>query len=106
MKTGTLLQSFLLAAGLVGLASAGSDQYGALAAVLAFMAAGFLILARVIGLGFRRTSCRARCCWSCFFSPHPWPICRRGYSGSTPRKIPSAYFRRFGQKPLQCRQGD
>ena len=42
----------ILAAGLVGLASTGSDQYVALAAVLAFMAAGFLILARVIGLGF------------------------------------------------------
>ena len=42
----------ILAAGLVGLASAGSDQYVALAAVLAFMAAGFVLLARVIGLGF------------------------------------------------------
>ena len=42
----------ILAAGLVGLASVGSDQYVALAAVLAFMAAGFLILARIIGLGF------------------------------------------------------
>jgi SulP family sulfate permease len=42
----------ILAAGLVGLASAGSNEYVALAGVLAFMAAGFLILARVIGLGF------------------------------------------------------
>jgi len=42
----------ILAAGLVGLAAAGSDEYVALAAVLAFMAAAFLILARVIGLGF------------------------------------------------------
>jgi SulP family sulfate permease len=42
----------ILAAGMVGLASVGSDQYMALAAVLAFMAAGFLILARIIGLGF------------------------------------------------------
>jgi SulP family sulfate permease len=42
----------ILAAGLVGLASVGSDEYVALAAVLAFMAAGFLILARIIGLGF------------------------------------------------------
>jgi high affinity sulfate transporter 1 len=42
----------ILAAGLVGLAAAGSDEYVALCAVLAFMAAGFLILARVIGLGF------------------------------------------------------
>ena len=42
----------ILAAGLVGIASAGSDEYVALAAVLAFMAAGFLILARSIGLGF------------------------------------------------------
>ncbi|MFC1774063.1 SulP family inorganic anion transporter [Pseudomonadota bacterium] len=42
----------ILAAGLVGLAATGSDEYVALAAVLAFMAAGFLILARVVGLGF------------------------------------------------------
>jgi high affinity sulfate transporter 1 len=42
----------ILAAGLVGIASTGSDQYVALAAVLAFMSAGFLILARIIGLGF------------------------------------------------------
>ena len=42
----------ILAAGLVGMASVGSDEYVALAAVLAFMAAGFLILARIIGLGF------------------------------------------------------
>ena len=42
----------ILAAGLVGLAATGSDEYVALCAVLAFMAAGFLILARIIGLGF------------------------------------------------------
>jgi len=42
----------ILAAGMVGLAAVGSDQYVALAAVLAFMTAGFLILARIIGLGF------------------------------------------------------
>ena len=42
----------MLAAGLVGLAAVGSDQYVALAAVLALMSAGFLILARIIGLGF------------------------------------------------------
>ena len=42
----------ILAAGLVGLAATGSDEYVALAAVLALMAAGFLILARLIGLGF------------------------------------------------------
>jgi len=42
----------ILAAGLVGLAATGSDEYLALAAVLAFMAAGFLLLARIIGLGF------------------------------------------------------
>jgi high affinity sulfate transporter 1 len=42
----------ILAAGLVGLAATGSDEYVALAAVMAFMAAGFLILARIIGLGF------------------------------------------------------
>jgi MFS superfamily sulfate permease-like transporter len=42
----------ILAAGMVGLAATGSDQYVALTAVLAFMSAGFLILARIIGLGF------------------------------------------------------
>jgi SulP family sulfate permease len=42
----------ILAAGLVGLAATGSDEYVALAAVLAFMAAGFLVIARIIGLGF------------------------------------------------------
>jgi high affinity sulfate transporter 1 len=42
----------ILAAGLVGLAATGSDEYVALAGVLAFMAAGFLILARIFGLGF------------------------------------------------------
>ena len=42
----------ILAAGLVGLASTGSDEYVALAALLAFMAAGFVLLARIIGLGF------------------------------------------------------
>ena len=42
----------ILAAGLVGLASIGSDEYVALAGVLALMAAGFLFLARMAGLGF------------------------------------------------------
>lgn len=42
----------ILAAGLVGLAATGSDQYLALAEFLAFMAAGFLLIARFIGLGF------------------------------------------------------
>jgi SulP family sulfate permease len=42
----------ILAAGLVGLAATGSDKYVALAGMLALMAAGFLILARLIGLGF------------------------------------------------------
>ncbi len=42
----------ILAAGLIGVAATGSDEYVALAGVLAFMAAGFLILARLIGLGF------------------------------------------------------
>ena len=42
----------ILAAGLVGFAATGSNEYVALAGVLAFMAAVFLILARVIGLGF------------------------------------------------------
>src|SRR5215469_13193058 len=42
----------ILAAGLLGLARTGSDQYVALASVLAIMAAGFVLLARVLGLGF------------------------------------------------------
>jgi high affinity sulfate transporter 1 len=42
----------ILAASLAGVAASGSDEYLALAAVLAWIAAGFLILARVIGLGF------------------------------------------------------
>ena len=42
----------ILAAGLVGIAATGTDEYLALAGVLALMAAGFLILARVVGLGF------------------------------------------------------
>ena len=42
----------ILAGGLVGIASTGSDKYVALAAVLALMAAGFLIVARLIRLGF------------------------------------------------------
>jgi len=42
----------ILAAGLVGLAAAGSAEYVALAALLALMAASFLFLARVIRLGF------------------------------------------------------
>jgi SulP family sulfate permease len=42
----------VLAAGLVGLAATGSDEYVALAGLVALMAAGFLIVARLIGLGF------------------------------------------------------
>ncbi len=42
----------ILAAGLTGLAAAGSPDYMALCGLLALMAAGFLILARFIGLGF------------------------------------------------------
>ena len=42
----------ILAAGLAGLAATGSDEYVALAGLLALMAAGFLFLARIIGLGF------------------------------------------------------
>lgn len=42
----------ILAAGLVGLASTGSDEYVALSVVLALMAAAFLTLARIIRLGF------------------------------------------------------
>ncbi|MGZ4695525.1 MAG: SulP family inorganic anion transporter [Acidimicrobiales bacterium] len=42
----------VMAAGLVGLAATGSDQYVALAGLLALMAAALLLLARLIGLGF------------------------------------------------------
>src|SRR5215470_16247012 len=42
----------ILAAGLVGLAVPGSEAYVALAGVLACMAAGFLLVARLLGLGF------------------------------------------------------
>jgi SulP family sulfate permease len=42
----------ILAAGLAGLASTASPEYVALAALLAFMAAGFVLVARLIGLGF------------------------------------------------------
>src|SRR5262249_42417097 len=42
----------ILAAGLVGMASTGSSEYVELACLLALMAAGFLILARLFRLGF------------------------------------------------------
>ncbi len=42
----------ILAAGIVGLASVGSKEYVALAGVLAILVAGFLILARILRLGF------------------------------------------------------
>ena len=42
----------ILAAGLMGLAASGSSEYMALCGLLALMAAGFLILARLIRLGF------------------------------------------------------
>ncbi len=42
----------ILAAGLAGLATMGSPEYMGLCGLLAFMAAGFLFLARFIGLGF------------------------------------------------------
>jgi len=42
----------VMAAGLAGMAAQGSPQYVALAGALALMAAGYLILARLIGLGF------------------------------------------------------
>jgi high affinity sulfate transporter 1 len=42
----------ILAGGLAGMAASGSPEYVALAAVLALLAAGFLIVARLIGLGF------------------------------------------------------
>jgi sulfate permease, SulP family len=42
----------ILASALVGIAATGSEQYLALAGVLALMAAGFLILARLMRMGF------------------------------------------------------
>jgi len=42
----------LMAAGLVGMAPVGSADYVALAGILALLAAGFLLLARVVRLGF------------------------------------------------------
>jgi sulfate permease, SulP family len=42
----------IMAAGLVGLAKPGSADYVALAGILAILAAGFLLLARIIRLGF------------------------------------------------------
>jgi len=42
----------ILAAGLAGLAASGSSEYMALCGLLALMAAGLLMLARLIGLGF------------------------------------------------------
>ena len=42
----------MLAAGLAGVATPGSSEYVALAGILALMAAGFLIVARIIRLGF------------------------------------------------------
>jgi sulfate permease, SulP family len=42
----------ILAAGLAGMAATGSSQYMALCGLLALMAAGFLLLARLIKLGF------------------------------------------------------
>jgi high affinity sulfate transporter 1 len=42
----------ILAAGLIGLAATGSALYVALASALAFLAAGFVLLARVLRLGF------------------------------------------------------
>ena len=42
----------MLAAGLAGLAAAGSPEYIAMAGVLALLAAGFLLIARVFKLGF------------------------------------------------------
>jgi high affinity sulfate transporter 1 len=42
----------ILAAGLAGIARTESDEYVALASVLALMAAGFMVLARLVRLGF------------------------------------------------------
>jgi len=42
----------ILAAGMIGLSTVGTDEYVALASVLALIVAFFLIVARIIGLGF------------------------------------------------------
>src|SRR4029434_9748767 len=42
----------ILASALVGIAATGSEQYVALAGVLALMAAGFLLAARLLRVGF------------------------------------------------------
>lgn len=42
----------VMAAGLAGLAATGSDQYVALAGAVALLAAGLLLVARLVGLGF------------------------------------------------------
>lgn len=42
----------ILAAGLIGVANTGTDEYLALAGILALMAAAFIFLARIIGLAF------------------------------------------------------
>ena len=42
----------MLAAGLVGVAASGSAEYVALAGILAMMAAAFLVIARIVRLGF------------------------------------------------------
>jgi len=42
----------ILAAGLAGMAATGSEEYVALAGLVALMCAGFLILARIVRLGF------------------------------------------------------
>ncbi len=42
----------ILAAGLIGIANTGTDEYLALAGILALMAAALMILARIVGLAF------------------------------------------------------
>ena len=51
----------ILAAGLAGMAAEGSAEYVALAGMLALLAAGFLILARIVGSAFSPTSSPAPC---------------------------------------------
>lgn len=51
----------IMATALAPLAAAGSSEYVALAATMALLAAGFLLLARCCASASSPTSCRVRC---------------------------------------------
>jgi SulP family sulfate permease len=53
----------ILAGGLSGMATAGSVKYVALAGMVALLTAGFLLVARLLKIGFIATSSRKPCCW-------------------------------------------